>query len=372
MADFYTPPGWLNIWGFLDQVALKQFNQKIDYENKEKINSTIKNSASFAVKNTPLVAEENHLLLFLRSYSSFRPPASFHYDILNFDDLKILTNFQKAPTFPMVFRVECLHIDISEDYQRVKREISEGRRSRPNPIQWGTFSQRPVDDYPLKVTYKTGSTFPITLNNLSDVLFWKAFFETRKLVRDALAFGNLQAYVFHEDVYKEVPSIIWHGEENWYHLLAKGRIAAYIPSILSEDQVCGNIFLKEETAKNWMSFDMYEPQETNNQESFDVCDQQSAPTACDTDSDKPALEKPLINLNVYSTPWLVVLNEAYKHYGKADLGKISKDCLEDFIKAYIAEKALDIASSDIPLLAKFIRLPEQKKGRAYQSNKRKN
>lgn len=41
------------------------------------------------------------------------------------------------------------------------------------------------------------------------------------------------------------------------------------------------------------------------------------------------------------------------------------------MKAYITEKGLDIAPSDIPLLAKFLRLPEQKKGRAYQINKDK-
>ena len=372
MAVFYTPPGWLSIWGFLDQVALEQFNQKIDYENKEKINSTIKNSASFSVKNAPLVEEENHLPLFLRPYSSLTAPDSFHYDILHFNDLKMLTKFQKAPTFPMVFQVECLHIDLSEDYQRVKRDISEGRRSRPTTNNWVMSSQRPVDDYPLKVTYKTGSTFPITLNNLSDVLFWKAFFETRRLVRDALANGTLQAYVYHEDAYKEVPSIIWHANEHWYHLLAQGRTAAYIPSILSEDQVCGSIFLKKEDADNWMSFDIYESQEVDNVESFDVCDQQDDPTSFEPGLETPLSVKPLINLSIYSTPWLKVLNQAYKHYGKGELGQISKECLEGFMKAYITEKALDIASSDIPLLAKFIRLPEQKKGRAYQSNKRKN
>ena len=249
---------------------------------------------------------------------------------------------------------------ISEDLERVKREISEGRRSRPVVNPYNIFRQYPDRnlDYPLKITYQRYSLPSITLNNFSDILFWRAFFETRRLVRDALANETLRAYIYHEDAYKKVPSIIWHAEEHWYHLLAKGRTAAYIPSILYEDQVCGNIFFKKEDADNWVS--------------SPPSDQQDIPIAFENDLETPLSEKPLINLSIYSTAWLMVLNEAYKQYGKEELGQISKECLEDFMKAYITEKNLDIAPSDIPLLAKFIRLPEQKKGRAYQINKKKN
>ena len=356
MASFYTPPGWLSIWGLLDQLALKQFNQKIDCANKQRINTILKTAESFAIEEAPSFEAETGAPFLVRKNSAFTS-GFFDYDILHFNDLESLTNFQKAPLFPKEFKATLLNIDLSEDYQKVKREIAEGSRSRPSPIQWGTFSEPHLPDYPLKVTYRTGSTVPIVLNHLNDLLFWKAFFEARRLVRDALADGTLQGYVYHEDVYKEVPSIIWHADEHWYHLLGKGRIAAYIPSILLQDQVCGAIFFNKENADNWIS--------------STPSDQQETLTACDADSQTPLSEKPLINLGVYSTPWLIVLNDVYKNYGKEELGHVSKDCLESFMKAYITEKGLDIAPSDIPLLAKFLRLPEQKKGRAYQLNKDK-
>ena len=297
MADFYTPPGWLNIWGFLDQVALKEFKQTTDCAK------------------------------FSEWESEFGGGCLGSYTFVHLENLEDLKKLQKTVCFPVDISLKNLRITIPKQYD-------------------------------LKYRIDTNISKPTILNTFSDLLFWRAIFETRNLVRDKLASSTLKAYVFHNDHYKEVPSVIWHAEEHWYRLLGDSRVTAHIPSIDAEYHTTGIVFFKKEDANNWVS--------------STPSDQQDIPASCGPDSDKPTPEKPLVNLCVYSTPWLAALNEAYKHYGKGELGQISKECLEGFMKAYITEKALDIASSDIPLLAKFLRLPEQKKGRAYQSNKGKN
>ncbi len=357
MTDFYTPPGWLSIWGFLDQIALKQFNQKIDCANKEKMNALIKKAGSSPGKSTPSGESENAVPFYPRFHDPFAPLSA--YDILHLTDtdLERLTHFQKTETFPLQLGLQSLHIQISPDHSKAERMIEDKVSEAPFKDQNSLKRFLRGVICPVKVTYQTGSTVPLILHNFSDLLFWRAFFEPRKLVREALAQGTLQAYVSHEDSYQAVSSLIWHTNEHWYHLLAKGQIAAYIPKILFEDQVKGTIFFKKEDVDSW-AFSM-------------PCDQEEVPPACPTPSQPSLSEKPLINLWIYTTPWLMVLNEAYQHYGKEELGKLSKECVEDFMKAYITEKSLDVAASDIPFLAKFLRLPEQKKGRAYQSNQEK-
>ncbi len=358
MADFYTPPGWLSIWGFLDQIALKQFNQKIECANKEKMNTLIKKAGSSPEKSALSGEAEKFIPFPLRPHDPFAPLSA--YDILHLTDtdLERLTHFQKLETFPLHLRVQCLHINITQDHSKAERMIEDKVSEAPFKDQDSLKKFLRGVLCPVKITYQTGSTVPLTLHNFSDLLFWRAFFEPRKHVREALARGTLQAYVSHEDAYQAVPSLIWHTNAHWYHLLAKGQMAAYIPKILFEDQVQGTIFFKKEDADSW-AFSM-------------PCDQKEVPPACPPPSQPSLSEKSLINLGVYTTPWLRVLNETYQHYGKQALGKLSKECVEDFMKAYITEKSLDVAASDIPFLAKFLRLPEQKKGRAYQSNQEKN
>ena len=48
-----------------------------------------------------------------------------------------------------------------------------------------------------------------------------------------------------------------------------------------------------------------------------------------------------------------------------------KESIEAYINSYIEKHNLDIAKSDIPYLAKFMRLAEQKKGKAYKPKNKK-
>lgn len=68
----------------------------------------------------------------------------------------------------------------------------------------------------------------------------------------------------------------------------------------------------------------------------------------------------LINLDIYSTPWLQVLDAIYNEYGTAGLAQVSKSSVELFIIEYIEKNELGIyiEDSDIPYLAKFM-LPEE-------------
>ncbi len=70
----------------------------------------------------------------------------------------------------------------------------------------------------------------------------------------------------------------------------------------------------------------------------------------------------LINLDIYSTPWLQALDAIYSEYGTAGLAQVSKSSIELFIIEYIKKHELDIEDSDIPFLAKFMLPEEQQDG----------
>ena len=74
MASFYTPPGWLSIWGLLDQLALNQFNQKIDCANKQRINTILKTAESFAIEEAPSFEAETGTPFLVRKNSVFTQP----------------------------------------------------------------------------------------------------------------------------------------------------------------------------------------------------------------------------------------------------------------------------------------------------------
>ena len=190
----------------------------------------------------------------------------------------------------------------------------------------------------------------ISIPTLHRLLRLRTFFKTRLLARDALAGSKITAYVTHNNEYKGIPPLIWNSDEHWYRLLADGRIFGDIPPY---NQIKGIIYFKKE--------------EVNTLLSSIICDQYVAPN--DSEADQ---EKPLINLSIYSTPWLEVLNEVYKKYSKEELGRISKDCVKHFIDEYIKEKNLAIATSDISMLAKFMRLAAQKGGSKYHNLLKKN
>ncbi|MEI6627821.1 MAG: hypothetical protein WCN27_00210 [Alphaproteobacteria bacterium] len=67
----------------------------------------------------------------------------------------------------------------------------------------------------------------------------------------------------------------------------------------------------------------------------------------------------LINLDIYSTPWLQTLDAIYCEYGKDGLAQASKSSIELFIIDYIKKHELDIEDSDVPFLAKIMLPAEQ-------------
>ena len=81
----------------------------------------------------------------------------------------------------------------------------------------------------------------------------------------------------------------------------------------------------------------------------------------------PSTNSSLINLETYTTPWLQVLAAVYDEYGKDGLAQASKDSVVIFIREYIEKHKLDIAKTDAPDLAKFMRLAEQKAGKKYHA-----
>lgn len=83
-------------------------------------------------------------------------------------------------------------------------------------------------------------------------------------------------------------------------------------------------------------------------------------------------KRPLINLDLYKTPWLEVLNHTYDVHGEEGIKKLSKKVIENTINDYISDKDLPIDSkTDIEYLAKFIRMAEQKMGKAYYDQLKK-
>ena len=78
----------------------------------------------------------------------------------------------------------------------------------------------------------------------------------------------------------------------------------------------------------------------------------------------------MINLDLYTTPWLQVLSAVYEEFGQEKLAHISKISIECFISDYIKKHKLDISQSDVAFLAKFIRLAEQKDGKKYHAKQK--
>jgi hypothetical protein len=179
--------------------------------------------------------------------------------------------------------------------------------------------------------------------NFSRTIGSITIFKTMKNLRDLLSAGKLDAYIQYHYEYHKIPSGFWHYDANWYRLLADHY--AY-GNILSQENVLGGVYFKEENVNRCLS--------PTNQV------QQNCMTQCAT----------LINLDMYTTPWLQVLEAVYHEYGKEQLACVSKTSIESFIHDYITQRELDISSSDIPFLAKFIRLAEQKEGKKYHVKKR--
>ena len=172
-----------------------------------------------------------------------------------------------------------------------------------------------------------------------------AVFRIMKTLRDLLSEGKLIAYVQYNYDYHIMPAEFWHYDTNWYRLLADHY--AY-GNIASHENMLGVVYFKEEDLKRSVS-------RVNQEEQNSLSEFQ--PSA-------------LINLDMYTTPWLRVLEAVYHEYGKEQLARVSKTSVESFISDYIKKHQLDISASDIPFLAKFIRLAEQKEGKKYHIKKK--
>lgn len=159
------------------------------------------------------------------------------------------------------------------------------------------------------------------------------------MLRYLLSSKLLNAYVMHNYTYQIIPSEFWHDDWNWYRLLADCSLNATLPIV---GEIFGSVYFKEEEVKRCVAND-HAGYSTN--------------TATSS----------LINLSDYSTPWLQVLAAIYDEYGKDKLAQVAKISIESFVAEYIKKHNLDISSSDIPFLAKFMRLAEQKEGKKYHA-----
>jgi len=167
-------------------------------------------------------------------------------------------------------------------------------------------------------------------------------------LRRLLSEKYLEAYVQHNYTYHKMPPGFWHLDNNWYRLLADGSLCDG-PTI--EDAIVGSVYFKKEDVEYCLSIDIDEqPRNHPKPQTF-----------------LPENSRSLINLNTYSTPWLQVLNAVYEEHEKDTLAQVSKISVECFIKDYIKKHELDIPPSDVPFLAKFIRLAEQREGKKYHA-----
>ncbi len=165
--------------------------------------------------------------------------------------------------------------------------------------------------------------------------------------RDLLSGKYLESYVLHNYTYHKLPAEYWSYDENWYRLLLDGCALGNVDSI---GDFFGSVYFKTEEAQDCITI---------------------FPNKKPNTAYSPSSSSFLINLDTYTTPWLQVLSAVYDKYGKDKLAKEKKEEIQVFIEEYIKKHQLDIASTDIPYLAKFIRLAEQKEGKKYHAKRKK-
>lgn len=170
-------------------------------------------------------------------------------------------------------------------------------------------------------------------------------FITMHRCRALLSGKHLKAYVLNNYVYQKLPSEYWDYDENWYRLLIDGCAQGKVPTI---GDLFGSVYFKKEDVNDCISSKLCLPSNIEGTKMFNG-------------------SQSLINLDLYTTPWLQVLSAIYEEYGQKKLAHVSKVSIEYFIKDYIKKHKLDISPSDVPFLAKFIRLAEQKDGRKYHA-----
>ena len=190
----------------------------------------------------------------------------------------------------------------------------------------------------------------------------KQYLDDDSLLKDALTFitmhrcrallsgKHLKGYVLNNYAYQELPSEYWNYDENWYRLLIDGCAQGKMPVL---EGFFGSVYFKKKEVKYCISSNLCLPSTNFDEETKAFNGSQS-----------------LINLDLYTTPWLQVLAAIYEEYGQERLACLSKISIEYFIADYIKKYKLDISQSDVPFLAKFIRLAEQKDGKKYHAKQK--
>jgi hypothetical protein len=174
-------------------------------------------------------------------------------------------------------------------------------------------------------------------------------FITMHRCRALLSGKHLKAYVLDNYAYHELPSEYWDYDVNWYRLLIDGCAQGKVPTI---GDFSGSVYFKKKDVNHCISAKL------------------SLPSTFDEETKAFNGSQSLINLNLYTTPWLQVLSAIYEKYGQEKLAHVPKVSIEYFINDYIKKYKLDISPSDVPLLAKFIRLAEQKDGKKYHAKQK--
>jgi hypothetical protein len=238
------------------------------------------------------------------------------HTLIDAHDINVLERFLKEKRYPIKINLAYIRFSIHPSKQL-------------QPLQAGICVKEYLDDDSL----------------LKDTLT----FITMHRCRALLSGNHLKAYVLNNYVYHELPSKYWDYDENWYRLLIDGCAQGKVPTI---GDFFGSVYFKKKDVNHCISSKLCLPS------NFD---------------EEPSTfngSQSLINLNLYTTPWLQVLSAIYEEYGQEKLAQVSKISIEYFINDYIKKHKLDISSSDIPFLAKFIRLAEQKDGRKYHAKQK--
>ncbi len=182
--------------------------------------------------------------------------------------------------------------------------------------------------------------YPDQLSFMKDTVDFMVLHQCRSM----LSGNQFKSYVLSDYAYHELPPEFWSYDRHWYRLLIDGAACADIHPI---GKFYGSVYFKEEEIRRSINADL---------------STQSSSSSCNLSS--------LINLDTYSTPWLQVLNAVYEEHGKDKLAKVAKSSVESFISEYVKKHDLDISQSDVPFLAKFIRLAEQKDGKKYHAEQK--
>lgn len=228
-------------------------------------------------------------------------------------DVKVLERFLKEKRYPVKINLAHIHFSIHASQQHHSLKI-------------GICAKEYLDDDSL----------------LKDALT----FITMHRCRALLSGKHLKAYVLNNCVYQELPSEYWDYDENWYRLLIDGYASGKVSAI---GDFFGSVYFKKKDVNHC------------------ICSKLGLPSNVDEEMKVFNGVQSLINLDLYTTPWLQVLSAIYEEYGQEKLAHVSKVSIEYFINDYIKKYKLDISQSDVPFLAKFIRLAEQKDGKKYHA-----